>query len=256
MQNLTAIIQARLGSTRLQGKTMMDLEGEPLLGHLIKRIRKSKYVSDIVIATTTYERDGLIVKYADENRLPVYRGSEQDVLDRFYQAALLFKAQVIVRVTPDCPLLDPRVSDRVIAKFLDGGYDYVSNTIVPTYPDGLDTEVFSFAALERAWNEAALPSEREHVTAYIVKHPELFRHCNVTNSEDLSAMRWTVDTARDYEFVSGIMKKLGKRDEIFHMEDVLRILKENPELLEINRGINRNEGYAASLMKDKLNDNQ
>jgi spore coat polysaccharide biosynthesis protein SpsF (cytidylyltransferase family) len=256
MQNITAIIQARLGSTRLQGKTMMDLEGEPLLGHLIKRIKKSKYITDIVIATTTHERDGLIVNYAEENKLRSYRGSEQDVLDRFYQAALLFKAQVIVRVTPDCPLLDSRVSDRVIERFLGGDYDYVSNTIVPTYPDGLDTEVFSFEVLERAWNEASLPSEREHVTAYIVKHPELFKHFNVRNEgEDLSWMRWTVDTARDYEFVSGIMKKLGKPDDIFHMEDVLRVLKANPELLEINKGINRNEGYAVSLMKDKSNDN-
>lgn len=232
---------------------MMDLGGEPLLGHLIKRIKKSKHISDIVIATTTHERDGLIVKYAEENNLGSYRGSEQDVLDRFYQAALLFKAQVIVRVTPDCPLLDPLVSDRVIEHFLGRGYDYVSNTIVPTYPDGLDTEVFSFAALEKAWNQASLPSEREHVTAYIVKHPELFRHFNVKNEgEDLSWMRWTVDTERDYDFVSSIMEKLGKSGEIFHMEDVVRVLKDYPELLQINKGINRNEGYAASLMKDKL----
>lgn len=236
---------------------MMDLKGEPLLGHLIRRINKSKYISDIVIATTTHERDGRIVKYAEEKGLKFYRGSEQDVLDRFYQAAVLFESRIIVRVTPDCPILDPRVSDLVIEKFLEGNYDYASNTLVPTYPDGLDTEVFSFAALEKAWKEATLLSEREHVTVYIAKHPELFRQFNVRkDGEDLSSMRWTVDTATDYEFMSYIIEKIGRPDEIFYMEDVLKVLKENPELLEINKGINRNEGYIASLMKDILNDNK
>ncbi len=181
MQSVTAIVQARLGSTRLPGKTMMPLEGEPLLGHLVRRIRKSQLISGIIIATTTQERDDRIVRFAEEKNVRWYRGSENDVLDRFYQAALLHQLQTIVRVTPDCPMLDPRVTDRVIEKFLEGGHDYVSNVLTPPYPDGLDTEVFSFAALERAWKEARLPSDREHVTAYIVKHPEVFKLFNVDN---------------------------------------------------------------------------
>lgn len=251
MQSVTAIVQARLGSTRLPGKTMMPLEGEPLLGHLVRRIRKSQLISGIIIATTTQERDDRIVRFAEEKNVRWYRGSENDVLDRFYQAALLHQLQTIVRVTPDCPMLDPRVTDRVIEKFLEGGHDYVSNVLTPTYPDGLDTEVFSFAALERAWKEARLPSDREHVTAYIVKHPEVFKLFNVDNKgSNLSWMRWTVDTDRDYEFVSRIFEKIGAGKDIFYMEDVLKVLMENPELMEINSDIERNEGYRLSLLKD------
>lgn len=252
MKNITAVIQARLGSTRLQGKTMMTLSGEPLIGHLIKRVQRSKYISDIVIATTTKEKDDLIVKFAKEKNLKYYRGSEDDVLDRFYQTAVAFHLETIVRVTPDCPMLDPRVTDRVIKAYLNGNYDYVSNSLVPTYPDGFDTEIFSFEVLARAWRNAELQSEREHVTAYIVKHPELFRQYNVKKEgEDLSWMRWTVDTERDYEFVGRIFEKIGKTDDIFYMEDVLKVLEENPELIEINAGIHRNEGYRISLRKDR-----
>lgn len=255
MKNITAVIQARLGSTRLQGKTMMTLRGEPLIGHLIKRIQRSEYISDIIIATTAKEKDDPIVKFAKERNLKYYRGSEDDVLDRFYQAAVAFHLETIVRVTPDCPMLDPRVTDRVIKAYLSGNYDYVSNSLVPTYPDGFDTEVFSFEVLAQAWRDAKLPSEREHVTAYIVKHPELFKLYNVKkDGEDLSWLRWTVDTQRDYEFVSRIFEKIGKTDDIFYMEDVLKVLEENSELTEINAGIPRNEGYRISLRKDRQHD--
>jgi spore coat polysaccharide biosynthesis protein SpsF len=149
-------------------------------------------------------------------------------------------------------MLDPKVTDRVIKAYLSGNYDYVSNVLAPTYPDGFDTEIFSFEVLARAWREAELPSEREHVTAYIVKHPELFRQYNVKkDGEDLSWMRWTVDTQRDYEFIGRIFEKIGKTDDIFYMEDVLKVLEENPELIEINAGILRNEGYRISLRKDR-----
>ena len=230
----------------------MLIEGKSLLGHLVKRIKASRYVNDIVIATTTNERDNAIVEFAKAENLKFYCGSEDDVLDRFYQASVLYGLETIVRVTPDCPMLDPDVMDIVISKFSEGNYDYVSNVITPTFPDGLDTEVFSFQSLEKIWHEARLPSEREHVTAYILKHPELFRQFNVKREgEDLSWMRWTVDTQRDLEFVNKIFEYLYTPNEIFHMEDVLDLLKENPQLLKINSGILRNEGYKISLLKDK-----
>ena len=230
----------------------MLIEGKSLLCHLVKRIKASRYVNDIVIATTTNERDNAIVEFAKAENLKFYCGSEDDVLDRFYQASVLYGLETIVRVTPDCPMLDPDVMDIVISKFSEGNYDYVSNVITPTFPDGLDTEVFSFQSLEKIWHEARLPSEREHVTAYILKHPELFRQFNVKREgEDLSWMRWTVDTQRDLEFVNKIFEYLYTPNEIFHMEDVLDLLKENPQLLKINSGILRNEGYKISLLKDK-----
>ncbi len=221
------------------------------MGHLVKRIKASRYVNDIVIATTTNERDNAIVEFARDKNIKYYRGSEDDVLDRFYKASIEFRLKTIVRVTPDCPMLDPDVMDIVISKFTKGNYDYVSNGMIPTFPDGLDTEVFSFNALEKAWCEAKLVSEREHVTAYIYKHPELFRLFNVKRKgEDISWMRWTVDTQSDLEFIKGIFQLLGNRD-IFHMDDVIEVLRGNPDLLRINAGITRNEGYLKSLKKDE-----
>lgn len=251
MKKITALIQARLGSTRLPRKTLMMLEGETLLWHLIKRVRASKYVNDFVIATTTQERDNEIVGFTEKNNLNTYRGSENDVLDRFYKAAVRYKVETIVRVTPDCPMLDPIVMDKVISKYLESGYDYVSNTLPPTFPDGLDTEVFSFAALETAWDEAKLSAEREHVTPYITANPELFRLCNVENEENLSHLRWTVDTQRDFEFVKKVFLNFKGKD-IFFMEDVLELLRKKPYLLEINKGIIRNEGYLKSLRRDGI----
>jgi len=206
----------------------------------------------IIKATTTNKKDDALVAFAKEKGLKVYRGSEEDVLDRFYRTAVEYGVEHIVRVTPDCPILDPDIMDRVISKYLEGTYDYVSNTITPTYPDGYDTEVFPFSALERAWREAKLYSEREHVTSYLYKHPDLFRLYNVKKEgEDLSWMRFTVDTPRDFEFVSEVFEKLSPVHGIFHMDDILRFLKENPELLDINKGISRNEGYQISLLKDR-----
>ncbi|MBI4843589.1 MAG: glycosyltransferase family protein [Nitrospirae bacterium] len=252
MRNATAVIQARLGSTRLPGKTLMMIEGESLLGHLVHRIKASKYVNDIIIATTTKQADDEIVRFAEGNNLKFYRGSEQDVLDRFYKAAIEYKAETIVRVTPDCPMLDPEVMDLVILKFLEGDFDYAANILPPSYPDGLDTEVFSFKALEKAWKEAGLPSEREHVTQYIIDHPELFRLSNIIKAgEDLSWMRWTVDHQEDLDFAREIFRRLHKPGRIFYMNDILRLLEEEPGLLEMNKGFSRNEGYEISLLKDK-----
>jgi spore coat polysaccharide biosynthesis protein SpsF len=157
MKNVTAIIQARLGSKRLPGKTLMTIEGDTLLGHLVNRVKACTFVDNIIIASTIRSRDDKIVSFAKKHDLGFYRGSEEDVLDRFYKTAIQFDVRTIVRVTPDCPLLDPRVADLVINHYLRGNYDYVSNVLDRRYPDGLDTEVFSFQALERTWQEAKLP---------------------------------------------------------------------------------------------------
>lgn len=253
---VTCIVQARIGSTRLPGKVLKKILGRPMLWYQIDRLKQSKLIEQIVIATTRRKEDQQIVDFCKENAVDFYfyRGSAEDVLDRYYQAARKFKADPIVRITADCPLIDPKVSDKVIKYYLENSdkFDHVSNDGSPTYPDGLDTEIFSFAALEKAWREARKTSEREHVTPYIWNHPEIFRLGTVKNDVDLSYMRWTVDEERDLKFVREVYRNLYKEGQIFYMEEILNLLKQQPSLLKINAGIIRNVGYIESLMKDKL----
>ena len=245
-----AILQARTGSTRLPGKVLMDLAGEPLLVRVLERARAIPGLDRVVLATTIAERDRPLIDLARQRGLETFAGSEDDVLDRYYQAARQFQADVIVRLTADCPLLDPAVSALVLDRFRQSEVDYVSNTQPPTYPDGLDTEVFSFAALERAWREATLSSEREHVTPYIWKNPDNFRLASVIYQEDLSAMRWTVDEASDLEFVRAIYARLYRPDRpVFGLADVLAVLTDIP-LQTLNAGVARNAGYLKSLTQD------
>jgi len=250
-KKIVAIIQARMGSTRLPGKALKEISGKPLLWHVINRVKKAKLIDQIVLATTDKKEDLKLIEIASETGIGNYAGSEEDVLDRYFQAATKYKADIIVRITSDCPLIDPIIIDKVINHFLSDNFDYVSNTIKCTYPDGLDVEVFSYNSLKKAWNDAKLPSEREHVTPYIIKHKEIFKIGNFENDEDLSHLRWTVDEERDLEFVREIYKRLYKEGEVFYMENVLELLKKNPELIEINSKIIRNEGYLKSLEKDK-----
>jgi len=219
-----------------------------MLLRVVDRARQAKAIDLVAVITSTHESDDAIEQCCNENGVQVFRGNLDDVLDRYYQAAIHFQADNIVRITADCPLLDPAISDLVVETFKDGNYDYVSNTIECTYPDGLDTEVFRFDALERAWQEADLKSEREHVTAYIYKHAELFRLGNVKHSEDYSALRWTVDTQADLDFVRTVYAHFhGKQ---FGMAEILRFMKEHPEASAINAGQLRNEGYQKSLRDD------
>jgi len=249
---VTAIVQARMGSTRLPGKVLLDIQGKPLLQHVIERVSQSKFIERIIIATTTDKKDEAIVKFAETRRLPYYRGSEDDVLDRFYQAAKQYRVTTIVRITPDDPFKDPAVIDRVIGCYMTNrdAVDYVSNTIKPTYPEGLDIEVFSFQALETAWREARKPSEREHVTPYIWGHPELFRLVNIENEEDLSQLRWTLDTEADLQFARAIYARLY-HGQVFLMKEILALLQREPQLVLINSGTARNAGYLKSLEQDK-----
>jgi spore coat polysaccharide biosynthesis protein SpsF len=247
---MVAIIQARMTSTRLPGKIMMDIAGRPLIDHVVKRAQQAQTLDLVTVATTDCLADDRVEQYCSEASIPCFRGSEEDVLDRYYRAALHFKADVIVRLTADCPLMDPAVVDQLVRTFRRGDYDYVSNTIEPTYPDGLDAEVFGRHALERTWREARLKSDRGHVTPYIRKHPELFRLKNVRYTEDLSAFRWTVDEPKDLELVRTVYSHFGLMP--FGMPEVLEFLRKNPELGRLNAGIGRNEGYQKSLREDSL----
>lgn len=247
-----AILQARTGSTRLPGKVLMDLAGAPLLVRVLERAQAIPGLDRVVVATTTAERDRPLIDLARQRGIEAFAGSEDDVLDRYYRAAQHFGAGVVVRVTADCPLLDPWVSERVVARYRQGDVDYVCNTQPPTFPDGLDTEVFSFQALERAWRQATLASEREHVTPYIWKHPDQFRLANVMNEVDLSTLRWTVDEAPDLEFVRAVYTRLY-RDErpLFSMQDVLTLLASEAGLQDAHTHFKRNAGYLKSIGQDK-----
>ncbi len=238
---IVAIIQARMGSTRLPRKVLMELIGEPLLAHVVKRTGRAKTISNIVVATTVKQMDDVIVQLCQQNGWLCFRGDEQDVLDRYYQAAVEYQADVIVRITSDCPLIDPEIIDRVVGEYLKNpSLDYVSNTLAPrTFPRGLDVEVVSFAALKCAWKEDNNHEWREHVTPYIYRHPEKFSIGTVVNDKDLSYMRWTVDTSEDLDFVLRIYEHF--RHDRFSWKEVLALLEKHPEWLEINRHIKQRQ---------------
>jgi len=248
MIKTVALIQARMTSSRLPGKVLKDIGGCPMLLRVVDRAKQAKNIDIVAVITSMHESDDAIEQCCNENGVQVFRGNLDDVLDRYYQAAIHFQADNIVRITADCPLLDPAISDLVVVTFKNGDYDYVSNTIECTYPDGLDTEVFRFDALKRAWQLANLKSEREHVTAYIYKHPELFRLGIVMHSEDYSELRWTVDNQADLDFVRSVYANFDSNH--FGMTEILRFMEEHPEVSSINAGQLRNEGYLKSLRED------
>jgi spore coat polysaccharide biosynthesis protein SpsF len=230
-----AIIQARLGSTRLPGKVLLDLAGEPMLARVVNRVRRAGRVDEVVIATTTEKRDDELASLCENRGWPCSRGSEQDVLDRYYQAARTHRADCVVRITSDCPLIDPRVIDSVVEGLNCPGVDYSSNTIRRTYPRGLDAEAFPFVTLETAWREDQNPAWREHVTQFIVRHPERFGISQLSHDDDHSHRRWTVDTPEDFAFVEKIYDHFG-HDE-FTWKEVLEVLGRNPDWELINQGV-------------------
>ena len=233
-----AIVQARLGSTRLPGKVLLDLAGEPMLVRDMDRLSRAETLDEVVVATTVEPADEAIVDLCQERGWPCFRGSEKDVLDRYYRAAQEYQADAVVRITSDCPLIEPQVVDQVVKAFLERQpeLDYASNTAPErTFPRGLDTEVMRFDALERAWREDDDPAWREHVTPYIRRHPERFQTYGVLNDEDLSRMRWTVDTPEDLAFVRRIYEHFGHDQ--FSWHEVLALLDRHPEWLAINRDV-------------------
>lgn len=235
---VVAIIQARMGSTRLPGKVLLDLAGEPMLARVVNRTRRARTLDEVVVATTVQPLDDAIVRLCAERRWLCFRGSEDDVLDRYYRAAVAYKADVIVRITSDCPLIEPEIVDQVVREFLNlqPEVDYACNVLPRrTFPRGLDTEVMRFDVLERAWREDRNPAWREHVTPYIWRNPELFRIHGITNEMDYSYMRWTVDTLEDLAFVRCIYEHFGH--DRFSWREVLVVLDEHPEWLQINQHV-------------------
>lgn len=246
-----AIIQARLGSTRLPSKTLADICGKSLLQRVIERSSAIPGVDSVVVATTTLAEDDAVAACASGCGAAVFRGAVDDVLSRYVGAARTIDATVVVRITADDPFKDPEVCGLVLREFQSRspGIDYVSNTVEPTWPEGLDVEVFSREALERAGREARLGSEREHVTPYIYNHPEWFRMAQVKNTVDLSKERWTLDYPEDLAFARAVYERFGGRAD-FGMAEMLALLESEPEIRALNQGFLRNAGYLKSLAED------
>jgi len=241
-----AIIQARMGSTRLPGKVMKQLCGKTVLAHVISRVQACPLVDEVIVATTTSPSDDVIITESKKCGAKCFRGSEEDVLERYYLAAKEYKADVVVRVTADNPLVDPEVFSQMLEDFksktecgLD--IDYLSNSLNRSYPLGLDAEVFTFASLERTHREAYKAYEREHVTPYIYEHPEIFSLHGQTWDKDFSAYRWTLDSEEDWILISEIYTELYKYGEIFTTDEVLALLNEKPELVKINAHVKHKE---------------
>lgn len=248
-----AILQARTSSTRLPNKVLAPLLGQPMLARQIERIRKAKELDKLVVATSDDISDEPLVTMCADIGVPCYLGSLDDVLARFHGACAAHgPANHIVRLTGDCPLADPAVIDRVVRHHLENNADYTTNAIQPTWPDGLDIEIMRSSVLQRAYDEARLPSEREHVTPYIHKQPELFRIEHVKCDRDLSSLRWTVDEPADLAFVSAVYEALYPRNPAFATDDVLALLERRPELAKINGNFLRNEGYVKSLAAESF----
>lgn len=244
------IIQARMGSSRLPGKVMMCADkNNPILFSVIKQIEKSKFLEKIVVATTDLEDDDVLENFVKKIGLSYFRGSSDDVLDRYYNCAKKFSFSSIVRITGDCPLNDYQVVDEVIEKFLSGKYDYVTNARPTTFPYGMSVEVFSFNALKDAWKNSKKPSEREHVTPYMYNHPEKFCLSNVKCHKNFSKIRLMVDRKNDFELVKEVFLKIKNRPIL--LNDIKKLFNQEPELLNMNKDYLPNEGYLKSLKKDK-----
>jgi spore coat polysaccharide biosynthesis protein SpsF len=222
-----------MGSTRLPGKVLMDLGGESVLARVVRRLRRADLIDEIVVATTISAADNAIVSECERLSVAVFRGQENDVLDRYYHAAHWMNADAIVRITSDCPLIDPEITDNTIRAFINCKPDYASNALQRTYPRGLDTEVISCDALTRAWQEARFFYQRAHVTPYIYENPNRFRIVAVRGESDYSDLRWTLDTPEDLAFVRAIYERMDNNDS-FSWRDVLALLEREPQLTELN----------------------
>jgi spore coat polysaccharide biosynthesis protein SpsF (cytidylyltransferase family) len=231
---VVAIIQARLGSTRLPGKVLIELDGMAVLGHVIARAQRIAGVDEVAVATTPASEDDGVAEYAGDRGVTVFRGDELDVLNRYGDCAREMNADAVVRITADCPLIDPELSGRVVLRYLEGDIDYASNYKPPTFPDGLDTEVFSFAAIDEAQGRADRPSEREHVTPYIWQHPENFRLANITQEVDHSGLCWTLDSPQDLEMMQALASHLEMPLVDANYRDLMNVIRNHPEVAAIN----------------------
>jgi spore coat polysaccharide biosynthesis protein SpsF len=220
-----------------------------MLAHQIMRLQRCKNFDGLIVATSSDPTDSTVEAIATSTGVACYRGSLNDVLDRIYRAALPYSPSHVVRLTGDCPLADPDIIDRVIDFTLRGEFDYGSNTLKPTWPDGLDVEVIAFTALDTAWREANSPLDREHVCPFITRSPDRFRLGNLENDEDLSGLRWTVDEERDFEFVRCVYEALYPTNPVFATPDIIAFLRASPEIVALNAGIERNHGFNEAMRK-------
>ena len=249
---VAAIVQARLSSKRLPGKVMKTISGKPMLYWTISRLKGSRNIDKIIVATSNSARDEKIVRLAKRLKVEYFQGAEDDVLDRFYQTARKFKADTIVRITGDCPLIDRKIVETVISfyKKNKGKFDYVSNVEPPTFPDGMDVEVFPLKTLKLMHSKAKLLSDREHVTTFVRNRPRQFRIGNVYSKKDFSGIRLTVDSKEDLFVIRKLFSRLYGEKKDFGLRDIIRLSSKEPELFLANKHIKRNEGYIFSVKND------
>ena len=244
-----AIIQARMGSSRLPGKVMKIIDNEKsMLKYVLDQVKNAKNIKKIIVATTNLHEDNVIEEFVKSQNVSYFRGNPEDVLNRYYNCSNKFNLKSIVRITGDCPLIDPQIMDKVIEKYISGNYDYVSNNNPRSYPYGMDLEVFSFKVLESVFKNANLPSEREHVTPYIYNNPKKFKIGKIKNDEDYSRIRLTVDRELDFKLIQKIVSKINKRPIL--LEDIMNLYKNEKEIFEINQEYTTDEGYLKSLKED------
>jgi spore coat polysaccharide biosynthesis protein SpsF (cytidylyltransferase family) len=252
-----AIIQARMGSTRLPNKVLMPVLGKPLLGWMLDRVKLCTEIDSIIVATTTDPRDDAIAQFVEQSGHIVYRGSENDVLDRYYQAACMVKPDAVARITADCPLLDPAVLGSLVREFKTCGVDFLSNSepLPSSWPDGMDVSVLRFNALEKAWKEAVKPSDREHVTFYFWNNSHIFNCQRIDHSPDLSKFRITIDYPEDFDIIKTIIEHFGAHDPLsvsrLSMSDIVSYLQANPEIFERNAKYTRGLGWSPAFEQDK-----
>ncbi|MGY5871402.1 MAG: glycosyltransferase family protein [Candidatus Thorarchaeota archaeon] len=237
---IACIIQARVGSTRLPNKILLKISNKEILLHVVDRVLRATRIDEVIVATTTCQNDKLVVDLIENfnhEKVSTFSGSEEDVLDRYYQAAKKSSSDIVIRITSDCPLIDWELLDHMVNVFVDGDYDYISNVLTKrTYPRGLDVEVFSFSVLKKMWESCDKKREREHVTTYVRENPSLFKTKNIQQDVDLSHLRWTVDEDDDLKLVRIIYEELYHNPS-FRTEDILELIKKRPELATMNKHV-------------------
>ncbi|OGI17037.1 MAG: spore coat protein [Candidatus Melainabacteria bacterium RIFOXYA12_FULL_32_12] len=248
---ILAILQVRTSSSRLPNKVLLPVLDKPMLIRQIERIKKSKLIDKLVVATSIDISDNPIEKLCIDNHIEYFRGSLNDVLERFYDCAQKYKPEHIVRLTGDCPVIDPEILDKTIEYHLNNDFDYTSNGYEPVFPDGLDVEAFKYECLTKAQKEASLPSHREHVTQFIHTQKDIYKLGNYKETKNLSHLRWTVDEPEDFILITKIYEELYPQNPDFKMQDILDLLDKKPELTQINSKFERNEGLKKSIDKDK-----
>ncbi len=243
MKKIGAIVQARTGSTRLPNKIFADIVGMPLLWHVHNRLTHTKFINQIIIATSDNKQDDIIEEFATKNKISIYRGSETDVLTRFYEAAKIYNLDIIIRITADDPFKDPTLIDLAINKFLKYDLNFIFNNNPPSFPEGLDIEIFDISSLKTAYFNANTLFEKEHVTQYFFKNLNDFKHLNISSNENNSKLRWTIDNIEDLQMTNLIYERLYIKGKIFLYEDILNLIKNEPHIAEMNINVKRSDMY-------------